>query len=77
MAFQDYLQHPWAVLYGGTRKLLSVVVAAMVPCGKATFMASLTPPGIPSLPSVTWGSNYLQFSGFDPVIRGYDLLNCR
>ena len=25
----------------------------------------------------TWGSNYLQFSNFDPLIRGYDLLNCR
>ena len=28
-------------------------------------------------PGSTGGSNYLQFSGFDPLIRGYDLLNCR
>ena len=25
----------------------------------------------------TWGSNYLQFSGVSPLIRGSNLLNCR
>ena len=27
--------------------------------------------------SAPWGSNYPQFSGFEPLVRGSNLLNCR
>ena len=62
-AQQGWLQKP----------LLAASQAGFGPC-MPSFKGTM---GVLNLSWCSWGSNHLQFSGFYPLIRGSNILNCR